>query len=163
MDRNGRQLVLVAAAVITGALLLVYALDDGDGPGFLAGQAAEPTATPTPVATELPAPTPTTVPPTATVLVANSTGVDGLAGATSAEIGDLLGHTVLTPVDSTGAALTQSAIHAEASAMAEARQIAVALGLDPTVVSVMPEAPPVADLGGAQILVVLGSDRVPSS
>ena len=162
MSQLTRQLMVVGAAVAIGAAILAFALDSGDE-GF--AQQPDPTPTPTVVPEETPPPTPAPGegrdPATVTVLVANSVGVPGLAGSTTAAITTGLGFTGLTAVDSTGAALDQTAVYYIEGYAGEAEQVRTVLRLGAgATVAPMPAEPPVSDLGGAHLLVVVGNDLV---
>lgn len=161
MSRVAKQFVLIAIAVAVGAFVLQFGFDE---PESTIAASADPEPTPTEAPVEAPTPTPPTgpAPSTVPVLVANSTGVPGLAGSTSELIGTTLGYTMLPATDSTGPQLDTTAIFAVAGAEADGQAIAVTLGLNPTVVAAMPAAPPVADLAGAQVLVVIGFDLAPA-
>lgn len=161
MSGTARQLMLVGAAIAVGAAILAWGLDTS---GSLA-TAPEPTPTPTvvePTPASTPAPAVERDPASVTVLVANSVGVAGLAGATTETVTTGLGFTALTPVDSTAEALEQTAIHFVDGYATEAEQVRTILRLGAgATVSAMPASPPVADLGGAHLLVVVGNDLVP--
>ena len=161
MGNLPRQFTLIGIAVLIGALVLRFGFDD---PASSTSQRPDPTPEPTVV----PEPSPEgeivtpRAPATVIVLVANSTGVGGLAGDTTGRIAASLSYGTLDPVDSSGPTLVISEVYYTATYEAEARDIAAFLGLDPTGVRLMPATPPVADLGGAAVLVVLGSDLVPA-
>lgn len=95
------------------------------------------------------------------VLVANGSGLRGLAGATSTSLKGL-GYATLSPVDATGTVEKTSVQFADGWE-AEAREVAASLSLPASVV-VRATSPPVAaaDLGDAKVVVVLGAD-VPGS
>lgn len=167
MQNSRRQLAIVAVATLVGLAVLAYGLDDREE-GF--APASNPTPTPTAEPSELPAPTPTpdaaspgaADPASVTVLVANSTGVDGLAGTTTTEIANTFGYSTLDAVDSTGPALDTTVVYFVPGFRADAEQLAASFGLGPSAALAMPAAPPVDDLGTAQLLVVLGTDQAPS-
>jgi hypothetical protein len=91
------------------------------------------------------------------VLVANGSGVRGLAGTTSNALKGV-GYATLSPVDATGQVDKTSVQFADGWDV-EAREVAAALSLPATVV-VRATSPPVApaDLGDAKVVVVLGVD-----
>ncbi len=161
MAKIGRQLVLVVAAVALGAGILGVGFDAPPSAG------APDTATPTPDSAPPegdPTPEPEVPATNATdtsVLVANSTGVAGLAGGVATQLVDSFGYTTLAPVDSTGEPATTSLVFYEPGSEAEAQKIAASLALPAGSVAPMPAAAPVTDLAGADVLVLIGLDKVP--
>ena len=95
------------------------------------------------------------------VLVANGSGLRGLAAATSNSLKGL-GYATLSPVDAT-ATVEKTSVQFADGWEAEAREVAASLSLPATVVT-RATSPPVApvDLGDAKVVVVLGTD-VPGS
>ena len=91
------------------------------------------------------------------VLVANGSGLRGLAGNTSNALKGL-GYATLSPVDATGQ-VDKTSVQFADGWEAEAREVAAALNQPATVV-VRATSPPVAaaDLGDAKVVVVLGAD-----
>jgi len=103
------------------------------------------------------APTDTAVPPAELqVMVANGTGTKGLAG-TNAEVLIAAGYTNSVAVDATQNATTTIVYFIEGFE-GDAKAVAATLGLTEDRVAPMPGAPPVADLGTSQVLVVLAPD-----
>jgi len=92
-----------------------------------------------------------------TVLVANASGVRGAAAALTAEVG-AAGYVMADPIDATDNAAT-SEVNFVAGFDGEAGDLAARLGLPAASVAPMPDPPPVADLAGAQLVVVVGADR----
>lgn len=156
MDNLPRQFTLIGTAIAIGALVLQFGFDDPSSPG-----SEPPQATPEPSVAapqeEIAARAPATVP----VLVANSTDVGGLAGDTTSRIQTSLGYGTLDAVDSTGPTLVVSEVYYVPAYEIEARDIAAFLGLDPASSRPMTASPPVSDLAGAAVLVVIGSDLAP--
>jgi hypothetical protein len=159
-DRRGTVagVILVAFALLIGVVLLAKGFgddggltntatksdqssDSGNGQGF---------DVPT-TATTLPAVDPATV----KAMVANASGTK--TGAR--KVADFLGTKGYAGVQVGNAPnQTQSVIYVTAGNAAEGQAVAAALGLDPALVSAMPTSPPVNDLKGANVLVVIGTD-----
>lgn len=91
------------------------------------------------------------------VLVANGSSVSGAAGAVTDQLMSDRGYMGLTPTNALEPASTSRAYYARAYEL-DARQIAQILDVPQDVVQPMPENPPVTDLAGAHVLVVLGAD-----
>jgi hypothetical protein len=109
---------------------------------------------PTPTTTTEPAPDPATV----AAAVANGSGQDGLAGDAVAFL-EGLGWTdirAITGFDVVDVTVVYYAPGFEPSA----RQMSVEVGTDPEAIRPLDEAPEVDDLGNAQVMVYLGTDRV---
>lgn len=158
-------IVVIAVAVLIGVVLLAKGFSQEDGLVSTAAPASDRTTTTTTSATsggvappDDEATTTTTAartPADVTVLVANGTSKAGVAG-TNAQRLKTAGY---TKVDTTNASsTTKTVVYYASGAEADARAVATALGLDPSVVAAMPATPPV-DLAGATVLVVVGSDR----
>ncbi len=162
----GRGLLLIAVAVIVGVLLLRNGFDDTGGassaPTTSGGGAVTSVSTDTTAvdgstgSTAAPT-TPTSVRPPnqVKVFVANAAGVQGAAGR-AADTLKAAGYVAVagnspTRVDTTTIYYTEGF-------QGEANAVAAALGAPPTSVQPMPTPPPVADIQGAQVLVVLGPD-----
>jgi hypothetical protein len=147
--------VLIGVAVVIGLVLLLRGFDQDDG-GVASGD--DPAATTTTVAGQ---PTTTTTvasvvrpPAQVSVLVANGTGVGGVAGAKAA----ILSPKGYTTVATTNAPSTAtSAVYYAAGYQAEAEAVAQALGIPATAVAALPASPPV-DPAGSSVVVVVGSD-----
>ena len=92
-----------------------------------------------------------------TVLVANASGVRGAAAALTAEVG-AAGYVMADPIDATDNSAT-SVVNFVAGFDMEAGDLAGRLGLPAGSVAPMPDPPPVDDLAGAQLVVVVGTDR----
>lgn len=97
-----------------------------------------------------------------TVLVANgNTGINGAAGRQNDAIAPF-GYVQADPTNATGTETVEtSVIYYEAGYAAEGQRLATELGwpVDETVVQPMPQPPPVESLAGANLLVLLGTDR----
>ncbi len=160
----GRGILLIAVAVLVGVLLLRNGFDDGGGSsapttegGGGAVTSVSPDTTGAGGSTDSTTPTtPSTRPPNQVkVFVANAAGVQGAAGR-AVEVLTPLGYVAVagnspTRVDTTTVYYTEGF-------QAEAQGIAQALGAPAAAVQPMPTPPPVADIQGAQVLVVLGPD-----
>lgn len=99
------------------------------------------------------------------VLVANDTTVGGLAGTVTNTL-TAEGYATLTPTNTTtqGAdAAAPSVVYFAQGYRPDAIVVAGLLGLAETAVAQMPETPPVADLGRANLLVVVGANLVPAA
>jgi hypothetical protein len=156
-----RGAILIIVAVVLGLILLnatdtnepfTAAQGDDDGTAATTTTVDEDggggTTTTTAEATVRP-------PAEVTVLVANGTSVKGAAGQYKDQLA-AKGYQTVTPVDTRTKPLP-SGVFFIAGYEAEAN--ALALTIDPAPpVQAMPAEPPVADLGAAQILVVVGAD-----
>jgi hypothetical protein len=157
-----RGVALIATAVVIGVFVLRNGFESPTGvdvstpsaessdttTATTPGGEAEPTDT-----TAAPAPRP---PGEVTVLVANTTDVSGAAGGLSDNLVGK-GYKSAAPTDGQPA-LEQSQVLFVEGFEAEAQQVAVAINAPPASVQPMPAQPPVADLAGAQVLIMLGSD-----
>ena len=90
------------------------------------------------------------------VLVANGSAIGGAAAAGTEKVREG-GYTMLTPVDAAPKPQTTAVLFV-AGYEAEASDIATRLLIPTTAVSVLPPVLPVADLGGANILVMVGTE-----
>ena len=153
----GRGGVLLAVAVILGVVLLNKADDTphrvSAGPGNGVSDTTDEVTT-------------TTAPPTSTtaaarpprevkILSANGTKVNGAAG----RVRDTLraqGYNVLAPTEAKP--VDASAVYFTPGYEREAAAAAQVLKLAPTAVRPLPNPPPLADLRGANVLVVVGPD-----
>lgn len=156
--------LLIAAAVLIGFVLLLkgFSQEGGivDTTSSKADQAGESTTTTLAALGGVDETTTTTLgagksPAEVTVMVANASGLPGVAGtmATRLKTGGY------TKVDTTNAAMSKtSAVYYAQGAQAEAMAVAKSLGVEDTAVAAMPASPP-ADPKGAQVLVVVGSDK----
>lgn len=163
---------LLAGAVAL-AVVLLNASDAGE-PGRALPVATETEAASGPATSvsEAPAEAPPTsgapVPPASTsaarprrevkVLAANATGVGGAGGRVRDRLAraefDALAPTNAAPQDPPAA----TAVYFAPGYEAEARDVAAALELAPPVVAALASPPPVADLRGANVVVVVGPD-----
>lgn len=153
----GRGLLLLAAALVLGLVLLqrVDAPADDD-------QQVRSTDDPSARTTSTTAPRNTTTtaavraPKDVKVLSANGTSVKGAGG----RVKDRLlaaGYNALAATDTTAPA-QGSAVYYAAGFEREAALVAQLLSVAPSAVLAMPATPPVADLKGAEVLVVIGPD-----
>ncbi|CAN5712316.1 hypothetical protein BH24ACT2_BH24ACT2_07710 [soil metagenome] len=161
-----RGVLLVAVAVVLGVVLLQVT----DRPEPLDNAGGDPPAvqdaTTTTVADdESPPVTPTTIeepfdPSTITVLVANGAGVGGLAGDVTDIVAEADFETAPPTDVSDGEDVEQSVVYFAPSFQEAA--MAVAAEFDPVLeVAALPDPPPVADLAGANVVLVAGPDLVP--
>lgn len=155
----GRAAALLAVAVVSGVVLL-NAADDAPEPRVAAG--GDTTSTPS-----TPAETTTTVGVTTTtvparapkevkVLSGNGTDVKGSARKAT----DLLraaGYNVLAPVD-VEKKVTSTSIYFAAGYEREAQAVASLLALGADVVKSLPAPPPIPDVRGANVLVIVGPE-----
>jgi LytR cell envelope-related transcriptional attenuator len=155
-----RGVILVAVAVVLGFFVL-RAIDDtgGDPPTVEAekpaGEAGGEGSGATPETPDTTAPPATHAPGEVTVLVANASGVTGAAAAQTETVAGA-GYATAEPTDSPQASETTQVL-AVAGFEADATALATAIGAAPEAVQAMPEPPPV-ELGGAQVLILLGTD-----
>jgi hypothetical protein len=161
----GRGILLIAVAVLIGVLILRNGFDDNGGsaaPGTDGG------TTPTSVSpnttavggggTDTTAVTtaPSVRPPNQVkVFVANGAGIQGAAGR-AADTLKAAGY-VAVAGNSPNRVQTTTVYYTEGF-QAEAQAVAAALGAPAESVQPMPTPPPVADIQGSQVLVVLGPD-----
>lgn len=89
------------------------------------------------------------------VLVANGSGVNGAAGATTSAL-EALGYVTGSPANASRVDATQ--VLFTEGYQPEAEAVAEALGTPPTAVAAMPAVAPVDDLQLANVLVVVGPD-----
>lgn len=164
----GRAVILLAAAVIIGAAML-HAMDRGVDFSALKAQTGTADTT-TPKAKKAPrtsvaatTTTSTTLPPRppaeVKVLPVNGTNTAGLAG----RIGDMLrrsGYTnVLSPVTLTNSTkVDSSTVQYAPGHDSEAKEVAKVLALPDTAVQPLATPPPVADIRGADVVVIAGPD-----
>jgi hypothetical protein len=159
-----KSLTLVGIAVLIGLGILSAGYDSST----VDFSTSSPTATPDPVETPTPVPEPTvdtglTPPASVTVLVVNATGVEGLAGTISDQLETGSGYTMLPPTNAVeGTSGATSVVYYASGSDTAARGVASALGLDPNGVLPIPDPPPVADVTGADVLVLAGDDLVPA-
>jgi hypothetical protein len=149
--------ILVAFALLIGAVLLAKGFSDDGGLTNTAatsdqsdggnGQGFDVPSTTTTLAPVDPA--------TVKVFVANASGTKSGAKL----VGDYLGTKGFTGVQIGNAPnQVQTVIYVTAGNAAQGQAVAASLGLDPAVVAAMPTTPPVNDLKGADVLVVIGTD-----
>jgi hypothetical protein len=168
-------IVLAAIAVIAGFLILRSISDGGDnqlgidgGTGGTGATDSAPDSTSPPDSTLTPAPTPTTLPPLvtdgATVVVANANGISGSAATMSRALETGPGFTMGDPMDASDATGTLDATVVYYDAAQPAAQPvadSVARSMGGATVLALTATPPVksGDLGGAGVLVMLGTDK----
>lgn len=159
-------IVLAVVAVVAGFLILRSIFDDDDGgsaielPGTTVAAEAASTTDGVTTPTTTPA---TTIPPrvtSATVIVANASGVGGSAAAMSTAL-EGAGYTLADPTDASGPNLDTSVVYFVRGAPA-ARQTAESVATDMGGLRArrMPAEIPVSggDIGDATVLVMLGTD-----
>ncbi len=157
----GRGALLLAVAVLLGVLLL-SATDDGP-PSVSAGPASSAPEPDSTTSTTDFVPTSTTVaarpPAEVKVLTLNGTDVRGAAGRAN-DVVKTGGFNVLAPGDAAGSAkgATTSAVFFTPTYEQEASAVASTLGVPSTSVRAVPTPPPAADLRGANVVVLVGTD-----
>lgn len=157
----GRGVLLLAVAAALGIVLYQGVDDVPPGARVAAGDrpAERPVrdGTTTTVAPEV---TTTTVPlkepKDVKVLVANGTTVKGLGGRITDRLRTAGGYNTLAPTNAPAA--QASTVFYVSGFQREAAALAESLGLPPTAVKPMPTPPPLPDLRGANVLVVVGPD-----
>ncbi len=160
---TGRAVLLLAVAVIMGVWLL-HALDDTVD----TTTAATTTKTNTPQEQSA-AVVPTTIPPATMparspsevkVLVSNGTGVNGVASKVAGRL-QPIGYQLLKPNNTVNKEAVSSVAYI-AGYEAEAQGVATSLGIATSSVRAIPNPSPVADLQGAQVLVIVGNELATS-
>lgn len=153
----GRGALLLAGAVLLGALVLNQL--DGPPPGSVtAGTTRTTEARDDTAATSTTAPTPTVplrTPREVKVLVANASGVSK-AGATVKEKLRVLNYNTPAPTNAKQINVPAFIYYATPDFQREAQELAKILNVPLTQVQVMPTPPPVADLLGANVLILVG-------
>ena len=155
---------LIVLAVLIGVVLLAKGFTDEGGPVA----ADDPTVTESTVPsvdrdaapTVDPGETTTTTaagrdPASVSVLVANGSGVSGVAGQT-AEVLEGAGYTIVDTANASPVSATQVLYVGDTEADAVA--VAAVLGLAADVVAPVPDPAPVPDTAGADVLVIVGPD-----
>ncbi len=99
---------------------------------------------------------PTRPPSQVVTLVANGTRVSGAAGRVNTVL-QKAGYNVLSPTNA-ASTVTASVVYFASGFDREAVALANSLSLGPSTVQPMPAPPPVSDLRGANVLVVVGPD-----
>lgn len=151
--------VLIAVAVLIGFVLLAKGFDQ-EGGLVETGSGVEETTTTTAPGPGVDDTTTTTLatnpPAQVSVIVANGTGVSGVAGENQATL-EGAGYTDVAtenaPVQET------SAVYYAEGAQGDALAVATVLEIADTQVAAVPDPPPV-DLAGATVLVIIGADKV---
>lgn len=154
----GRAVVVLALFVVVTAALLgkVGATPVASRTGRSGAPVPRPAAAHAP-ATTVPPTTTTTIPPSSvTVLVANGTQVNGLAGRTTTTL-KADGWGTLAAVNAT-AQVTKSMVYYVAGFEQPAAAVAAALGLASGIVAPYTAGVPVATVGSAKVVVVAGPD-----
>ena len=148
----GRTVFVVLVALGLGLLILKYGFDDSSG-GTASGGATTTSSTSTTIETST---TTTTVNLANTqVLVANASGVSGAAGKITTQLKDK-GYTTLPATNAKQTGVATTTVYYQPGYEAQAGQVAQSLGV--TTTAAMPSPPPVASLGEADVLVVVGKD-----
>jgi hypothetical protein len=159
-----RGLVLLAVALLIGIVLLNAT--DGDPPGTNLSTNPATRSEPGDTPSKGSSATTTTVPPTTTVparapkdvkvIVANASAVKGAAGKVNEGLKPL-GYNVLAPANA--ATAPASSVYFTPGYDREAAAIAAALAFPATAVKPLPAPSPVADIKGANVVVVIGADQ----
>jgi hypothetical protein len=148
--------LLVGIAVVVGIVLLHRV---GGGTTRVAAKVTTTTVKPGGTATTVTTPSTTAAvrpPAQVKVLVANGSGVTGLAGLVATRLHSA-GYDTLASVNATQRVATSIVYYAPGYDR-EAAALAQTLGLPPTAVQALPTPAPVASLSSANILVVVGPD-----
>jgi hypothetical protein len=153
----GRGVVLVAVAVVLGLILL----NRVDAPAEDEVRAGDDDARVEETTTTTAARNTTTTaaaraPKDVKVLTANGTNTRGVGGVVKDKL-LAAGYNALAATDTTTKPQNSAVLYA-AGYEREAAAVAQALGLAPSTVQAMPATAPVADLKGANVLVVVGAD-----
>ena len=164
VDPDRQRLVgvlIIVVAVVIGVVLLFRGLSAPEST-----TAQDPAGDVTATTVDRDAPPPTDVaqstvpdgpaPGDVTVLVANGSGITGLAGQTAATL-ETDGYNVLAPTDALATSPITRVYFTEGFEAAAA-SVAGALGLPESAVVPLAVPSPVADIATAQVVVVLGSD-----
>jgi len=154
--------LIIVVAVVLGAILLFRGLSSTDE---VATERPADDASVTTVDRDAPPPTDelvTTIAPAApteeiTVLVANGSGVAGLAGQTTEQLASE-GFDTIAATDATPPSVAKTAVYAVSDNEADAAEVAKALGLPASVVGPLPRPLPVGSVATATVVVVLGAD-----
>jgi LytR cell envelope-related transcriptional attenuator len=154
-----RGAALVAVAVLIGVLLLARGLDSGElvtASGDDGGEETEGTSPGGTASSTTATTAPTTARPASEVrvLVANGSGIPGVAGQRTETLATA-GYATLEPANAAPTPNTQ-VLFVEGF-QAEAAAVATALGFPATVAQPLPDPPPVDPLD-ANVVVVLGQD-----
>jgi hypothetical protein len=161
-----RGLLLLVVLVALAVLVLWRGYGNGStteagGTGDATTTTADPDTTTTTAGTTTTAAPTTTLPAIAPseikVKVANGTETKGLAGRVSDEL-KAQGYTVLQATDARPKPFPETVVYFVGDAVAKAQVVAAALEVAAERVSLVPSPAPVADLGEADVLVVLGVD-----
>ena len=154
-----RGALLIAAAVILGAVLLAQGFSDSGKPTTSSGPTTTVRHSSTP-----PSSTPASItqahdPAQVKVLVLNGSGKSGVA-KTVADTLKAANYTTLDPGNAKGGTVTQSIVYFVPGYDVDAANVATKLGLPPTAVQAMPSPVPasVGDPKDANVVVVVGTD-----
>lgn len=153
----GRGILLIAAAVVLGLILLSQGFDDGAASSRASNDGGDATVAPDSTETVPASTIPDALPPEQVpVVVSNAAGISGLAGQVTEQLA-ALGYIMSEP--ETAPALSDfTAVYFVPNFQAEARAVATALGYPPDqVVQPSPEPAP-AGSGTEVVIVVLGAD-----
>jgi hypothetical protein len=156
-----RGAALLAAAVALGVILL-NSSDNGDpfSRPVVAGTTRTTTTSTTPGSGGSTTTTVALRPPAQVkVLAANGTTTKGLAGRFKDKLSGA-GYNALAPTDASKKPVATSTVYFQTGYEAEARGIATLLQIPATAVKPLPTPPPVASLQGANVVVVVGQDKV---
>jgi hypothetical protein len=153
---------VIVLAIVLGMVLLFRGLSPENELVISDGEDARSTTSTTsdrnaPPVTDL---TPTTLPAPAPseviVLVANGSGVPGVGASTTVALTGK-GYQTLDPTN-TAADTPTSRVYFVPGSQAAAEEVATTLGLPTASVAALGDAPPVADVGTAMVLVVIGTN-----
>lgn len=158
-----RGIVLLGVAVVLGIVLLTATDTEPPGVGVSAGDREETGATDRPrtPTTTIPATTTTSAPVRAArdvkVLVVNDSGVRGAAARVTDQLRPA-GYNLLAPTNAPRPEVRETSVYFTPGFDREAAGLAGALQLPPASVKPVPTPPPLRDMRGANVLVVVGSD-----
>jgi hypothetical protein len=161
----GRAALLIGLALLIGFVLLHRNPGGSTGAVSSGGHTTAPPVTSSPggigdttttVRTTTTTPATLRAPENVKVLVANGTATSGLAGRITETL-HAKGYNTLTATDASTKPAA-SIVYFQPGYGPDAASLASKLGLLPSAVSAMATPPPVANLAGAQILVVAGAD-----
>jgi hypothetical protein len=156
----GRAVALIAVAVLLG-LFLLHRSGPGGGSPALASATSTTSTTAPPSSAPPPTPTSSSVavksPQSVKVLVANGSGVAGLAGRLSSRL-HTQGYDTVSQGTNANQAVTTSKVYYTTGFVGEAGVLAQFLKLPPSAAQPMPNPPPVSNLAAANVVVDAGPD-----
>lgn len=156
----GRAVALIAVAVLLGLFLLHRSGPGGSTPALASATSTTSTTAP-PTSATTPSTTSSSVavkgPQNVKVLVANGSGVAGLAGRLSTRL-HTQGYDTVSQGTNANQAVTATKVYYTTGFAAEATVLAQFLKLPPSAAQPMPNPPPVNNLAAANVIVDAGPD-----